>query len=142
MLRKQAPQSAPQTNLFRPLLLEFINPKNELIILGQQINWGRIEEQLAGDYTNFGAPAKPIRLMVGLLILKQRFNKSDEVIAGEWKQNPYYRFFTGSSHFEWNFPCDPTDLVYFRKRIGEEGVNVIFATRIELHHKKLMRPKK
>ena len=61
MLRKQAPQSTPQTSLFRPLLLEFINPKNELIVLSQQINWGRIEEQLAGYYTNFGAPAKPIR---------------------------------------------------------------------------------
>jgi IS5 family transposase len=137
MLRKQAPQSAPQTNLFRPLLLEFINPKNELIVLGQQINWGRIEEQLAGYYTNFGAPAKPIRLMAGLLILKQMFNKSDEVIVEEWKQNPYYQFFTGSSHFEWDFPCDPTDLVYFRKRIGEEGVKVIFATSIELHQKKV-----
>ena len=137
MLRKQAPQSTPQTNLFRPLLLEFINPKNELIVLGQQINWGRIEEQLAGYYTNFGAPAKPIRLMAGLLILKQVFNKSDEVIVEEWKQNPYYQFFTGSSHFEWDFPCDPTDLVYFRKRIGEEGVKVIFATSIELHQKKV-----
>jgi IS5 family transposase len=137
MLRKQAHQSTPQTNLFRPLLLEFINPKNELIVLGQQINWGRIEEQLAGYYTNFGAPAKPIRLMAGLLILKQVFNKSDEVIVEEWKQNPYYQFFTGSSHFEWDFPCDPTDLVYFRKRIGEEGVKVIFATSIELHQKKV-----
>ena len=93
MLRKQAPQSTPQTNLFRPLLLEFINPKNELIVLGQQINWDRIEEQLARYYTNFGAPAKPIRLMAGLLILKQMFNKSDEVIVEEWKQNPYYQFF-------------------------------------------------
>ena len=137
MLSKQAPQSAPQTNLFRPLLAEFINPKNELIVLGHQINWGRIEDQLAGFYTNFGAPAKPIRLMAGLLILKQMFNKSDEVIVEEWKQNPYYQFFTGSTHFEWNLPCDPTDLVYFRKRIGEEGVKVIFTTSIELHQKKV-----
>ena len=84
-----------------------------------------------------GAPAKPIRLMAGLLILKQMFNKSDEVIVEEWKQNPYYQFFTGSSHFEWDLPCDPTDLVYFRKRIGEDGVKVIFSSSLELHQKKI-----
>ena len=136
MLRKQASQSSPQTNLFRPLLLDFINTKNELVILSQQVNWSRIEGELAQYYTNFGAPAKPIRLMAGLLILKQMFNKSDEVIV-EVKQNPYYQFFTGSSHFEWDFPCDPTDLVYFRKRIGEDGVKVIFSSSLELHQKKI-----
>jgi IS5 family transposase len=137
MLRKQASQSSPQTNLFRPLLLDFINTKNELVILSQQVNWSRIECELAQYYTNFGAPAKPIRLMAGLLILKQMFSKSDEVIVEEWKQNPYYQFFTGSSHFEWDFPCDPTDLVYFRKRIGEDGVKVIFSSSLELHQKKI-----
>jgi len=137
MLSKQAPQSAPQMNLFRPLLVDFINTKNELVILGQQVNWSRIDGELAQYYTNFGAPAKPIRLMAGLLILKQMFNKSDEVIVEEWKQNPYYQFFTGATHFEWNLPCDPTDLVYFRKRIGEEGVKVIFSSSLELHQKKI-----
>lgn len=32
-------------------------------------------------------------------------------------------------------PCDPTDLVYFRKRIGTEGVEEIFAMSVSLHGK-------
>ena len=75
--------------------------------------------------------------MAGLLILKQMFNRSDEVIVEEWKQNPYYQFFIGSSRFEWDLPCDPTDLVYFRKRIGEDGVKVIFSSSLEHHQKKI-----
>lgn len=38
--------------------------------------------------------------------------------------------------FQWEFPCHPTDLVYFRKRIGEEGVKEILKVSIELHGKK------
>ena len=30
-------------------------------------------------------------------------------------------------------PCDPTDLVYFRKRIGEDGARLIFETSVDLH---------
>jgi len=35
--------------------------------------------------------------------------------------------------FQWSLPWDPTDLVYFRKRIGEDGARLIFETSVELH---------
>ena len=31
------------------------------------------------------------------------------------------------SDFQWELPCDPSDLVYFRQRIGEQGVALILA---------------
>ena len=34
------------------------------------------------------------------------------------------------------YPCDPTELVYFRKRIGKEGVEEIFAMSVLMHGKK------
>jgi IS5 family transposase len=74
--------------------------------------------------------------MVSLLILKQLYNLSDETIVERWIENPYFQFFSGESLFQWNFPCHPTDLVYFRKRIGEDGVEKIFQVSIELHGKK------
>jgi IS5 family transposase len=37
-----------------------------------------------------GRPSKPIRLMVGLLLLKQLENLSDERVVLQFKRNPYY----------------------------------------------------
>jgi len=74
--------------------------------------------------------------MVSLLILKQLYNLSDESMVDRWVENPYFQFFSGETVFQWSFPCHPTDLVYFRKRIGEEGVKKIFQVSIDLHGKK------
>ena len=35
--------------------------------------------------------------------------------------------------FQWNLPCDPTDLVYFRDRIGAEGVHLILSVTANMH---------
>ena len=74
--------------------------------------------------------------MVGLLILKQLRNLSDERVVKEWTENPYYQYFCGEVYFKWEFPCDPTDLVYFRRRIGKEGIKKILEVSIKLHGKK------
>ncbi len=39
------------------------------------------------------------------------------------------------AYFEYQFPCDPSDFVHFRKRIGELGVQKIFAYSIRLFGK-------
>jgi IS5 family transposase len=39
-----------------------------------------------------GRPSKPIRLMVGLLLLKQLENLSDERVVLQFKRNPYYLY--------------------------------------------------
>lgn len=48
-------------------------------------------------------------------------------------QNPYYQAFCGMEHFQWQFPCNPSELVHFRKRIGEAGVERIFQASVSLH---------
>lgn len=58
--------------------------------------------------------------MSGLLILSQSFNKGDGTIIESWIHNPYNQFFCGEQFFQWEKPCDPSDLVHLRKRIGEE----------------------
>ncbi len=73
--------------------------------------------------------------MIGLLILKQLENLSDENAVLQWKRNPYYQYFCGMTEYQPALPCDPTDLVYFRKRIGTEGVEKIFAMSVALHGK-------
>jgi len=73
--------------------------------------------------------------MVGLLILKQLENLSDENLVLQWKRNPYYQYFCGINEYQPALPCDSTKLVKFRQRIGKEGVEKIFAMSIALHGK-------
>ena len=42
-----------------------------------------------------GRPAKPLRLMAGLLMRKYLENLSDENVVVQWKRNPYYQYFCG-----------------------------------------------
>lgn len=107
-----------------------------MIRLSKRVPWHEIERHFSDLYHHKGRPAKPIRLMVSLLILKQIYNLSDESVVERWMENPYYQFFSGEALFQWEIPCHPTDLVYFRKRIGEEGVKKILKVSMELQGKK------
>jgi len=78
----------------------------------------------------------PIRLMVGCLLLKRIYNLGDETLAEAWIRDPYMQYFCGMDYFEHHFPCDPSDFVHFRKRIGEKGVEKIFFYSVAIHGKK------
>ncbi len=126
-------QKYTQRNLMYPDLLEQLNPKHPLLRLAKAIPWNELEEYFLPLYSKTGRPAKPIRLMVGLILLKQIENLSDERVVEAWVQNPYYQSFCGVQCFQWRFPCEPSDLVHFRKRIGERGAEKIFSISIALH---------
>jgi transposase, IS5 family len=50
-------------------------------------------------------------------------------------ENVYYQFFSGQVHFVPRLPCVPTELVEFRKRIGSQGVELIFKESIKVNGK-------
>ncbi len=104
-----------------------------LIALANTINWNIFDNKFEKYYSKEGRPAKPIRLMVGLLLLKQLKNLSDEDIVVQWKQNPYYQYFCGFDELQIIEPCHSTELVKFRQRIGTEGMKVIFGMSVSLH---------
>jgi len=122
-----------QPSFLYPQLLEQLNPKHPLLQLSKAIPWNYFDDNFSALYSDKGRPAKPVHLMVGLCILKHLDNLSDEVLVERWVQNPYYQAFCGAIDFQWEFPCDPSDLVYFRKRIGKEGFEKILAASIALH---------
>lgn len=118
-------------------LSETLNPGNPLYKLASRITWPEFEEDFTKHYSpGTGRPSIPIRVMVSLLILKQMFNSSDEEVVERWVENPYWQYFSGMEEFQWDFPIDPTDLVYFRKRIGEKGAQKILSVSINLFGKK------
>jgi len=122
-----------QANFLYSDLLDQLNPAHPLLKLAKRIPWQRFEDEFAGLYSQVGRPAKPIRLMVGLMMLKQLENLSDERVVEAWVANPYFQAFCGENRFQWKFPCNPSDFVYFRKRIGEDGARLIFEVSVALH---------
>jgi IS5 family transposase len=124
-----------QPNLFHNQLRDMLDSNDPLVALADTINWEAFDDSFEKYYSDNGRPAKPIRLMVGLLILKQLENLSDENAVLQWKRNPYYQYFCGMTEYQPALPCDSTDLVYFRKRIGSEGVEEIFSMSVALHGK-------
>lgn len=134
MIGTSAPQN--QRDAFRPLLADFIDMDHELVGLAHKIDWSLFENEFAGLYSNVGQPAEPIRQMVGCLMLKRLYNLGDETLAEAWVMNPYMQYFCGQAYFQHTFPCDPSDFVHFRKRIGPEGLEVIFAHSVDIHDKK------
>lgn len=123
-----------QPNLFGTDLLCQLDLNDPLLKLASAIPWHEFDEAFSIHYTeSTGAPSKPIRLMVGLLILKQLEDLSDEVVVLQWKRNPYYQAFCGMREFQCKQPCHSTELVHFRKRIGKEGVDGIFRMSVALH---------
>jgi len=126
-----------QSDLFKPLLIDFIDMRHELVLLANKIDWNHLEKELSVYYSDRGQPSMPIRLMSGCLLLKRYYNLGDETLSEAWVMNPYMQYFCGYSHFEHKFPCDPSDFVHFRKRIGEEGIEKIFVHTVELHGEKI-----
>lgn len=129
------PPKNNQLNLFYSQLRDMLDSNDPLVALADTISWDEFHTSFEKYYSDEGRPAKPIRLMIGLLLLKQIENLSDEALILQWKRNPYYQYFCGMSEYQPALPCHPTDLVYFRKRIGKEGVEKIFAMSVKIHGK-------
>ncbi len=101
---------------------DLLNCQHPLHKLSHKINWSLFEETFISLYCpDNGRPAKPIRLMCGLLILKHLRNLSDESVVEQWSENAYFQYFCGMHEFVPSFPCNSSELVHFRKRIGEKG---------------------
>lgn len=111
-----------------------LSQKHPLYILANKVDWKSFEDAFKPLYCqDNGRPAKPIRLMVGLLMLKHIRNISDESVVEQWAENNYYQYFCGEKSFVPGVPCEASELVHFRKRIGEEGIALILKESIRIN---------
>lgn len=116
-------------------LSDMLNQSHPLYQLADKIDWGKFETAFAPLYCqDNGRPGKPIRLMCGLLILKHLRNLSDESLVEQWSENAYYQYFCGMQEFTPSAPCASSELVHFRKRIGEDGMELIFQESIRVNN--------
>lgn len=132
----------PQLEMFRTPLVHFVKERHKLILLSKKINWDLLEEQLSKYYClDNGRPGIPIRTVAGMLILRRMFNESDESVIERWVENPYWQYFCGEVYFCHEPPFDRTELIKFRKRIGEEGAEKILKMSVDLFPKKEVQEK-
>ncbi len=133
-MRGKSPDQS-ELNLFEPVLRQIVQHDHPLRVMADHFPWDDIEKEYASLYSEKGAPAKPVRLMAGLLILKQIFNASDEGIVSEWARDPCFQYFCGGNVFLNHSPCDPSDLPRFRKRIGKERLDRLMELSLQLQKK-------
>ena len=134
---KPKPRVAEPAQLFQQDLEHLLDQRQPLYKLAHKLPWSELEKAFASYYSQIGRPALPVRLMAGLLLLKQLENLSDERVCQAWARDPYMQYFCGERYFQWKLPCEPSELVHFRRRIGQEGVEKILKMSVELHCEKV-----
>ena len=72
-----------------------------------------------------GAPAKPFRMALGALIIKEKLGISDRETVEQIKENPYLQYFIGMSNYSNDSPFEASMMVYFRERIKMDFVKKI-----------------
>lgn len=119
-------------DLFRTELVNLIDQRHELVRLGELIDWQAFSDKWSPQFVSTtGRPALPTRLMAALLYLKHVYALSDEDVVERWCENPYWQHFSGERYFRHELPCDPSSLVRWRQRIGEEGCEWLLSHTIE-----------
>jgi IS5 family transposase len=93
--------------------LEQLNSETPLLLSAERIPREMFEREFPPLCAATGRPAKPIRLMVGLLLLKRIENLSDERVVEVGVQNPYYQAFVGWNIVSGNFPASLRNLSTF-----------------------------
>ena len=121
-----------QERLFEKRLSDMLNPNHELCLLSGLIKWDEMDKRFSLLFeTEEGAPAKPIRLMVGIMLLQNMYKLSDEAVVARWVENPYWQLFCGYDFLQWRFPIHPTTLTKWRKRIGTDALEKVLCFLID-----------
>src|SRR5712691_11356736 len=118
-------QDSGMEDLFRSKLKSIINLRHELVRLGELLDWGRLEAHFAPYYKEEGRAGLPIRLVVGLHLLKHIEGLSDEAVCERWERDPYMQYFCGEEYFQHAFPLERSGMTHFRKRVGDQALETL-----------------
>lgn len=116
-------RKSPQISFFDDPALFFTGARfdsnNRWIKLARMIPWNIVEEKYAKQFksTPFSRPAKPARMAIGCLIIKDKFGLSDVQTIEMIAENPYMQYFVGLTSFTNKAPIEASLLTWFRKRI-------------------------
>lgn len=123
MYRKQGQPPISTENFELPFSGK-LSEDNRWVVLANLIPWAEFEEEYScGFSVEMGAPAKPFRMALGALIIKEKLGISDRETVEQIKENPYLQLFIGMSSYSNEAPFDASMLVHFREKISADLVN-------------------
>ncbi|MGB5769408.1 MAG: IS5 family transposase [Crocosphaera sp.] len=103
-----------------------LSAENRWVIMADLIPWEEFEEEYAKQFKREkGAPAKPFRMALGALIIKEQLGISDRETVEQIRENPYLQYFIGLEAYTFEAPFEASMMVHFRQRITLELVNKI-----------------
>ncbi|HOR89254.1 MAG TPA: transposase [Clostridia bacterium] len=97
-----------------------LNKDNRWVRYAEAIPWDEIEKIYASKFSNRGAPAKPLRKVLGAYILKEEYNFSEARIIREINENPYLQYFIGLNEYTDKVPVSASLIRSFSKRFTEQ----------------------
>ena len=132
MSSTQSSSCNSQGEFFQIEVSRLVEPTHRLRVLSDRLDWDSLEADFVSRYSELGRPGYPIRMMLGLLMLKQMYNMSDEESCKYLRDIPGWQYFCGYRFYQQHMTCDATTLGRFRKRIGVEGFERVFRETIAL----------
>lgn len=103
-----------------------LSGENRWVRLAKLVPWEIFESEYAEQFSpGQGAPAKPFRIALGALIIKEKIGTSDEETVEQIRENPYLQYFLGLSEYSDKAPFESSMMVHFRKRLNLEIVGRI-----------------
>ena len=114
-----------QQDLFRNRLDQIIDLNHPLCRLVKLIDWDRLHKEFSHYYSDVGRSGIPIRMIVGINLLKHIYAVSDEVICARWVENPYFQHFCGEIFFQHRFPIERSSMSHFRGRIDPSALEAV-----------------
>lgn len=122
-----------QPELLKIQLIHLLDMKHSLVQLADKFNWAKIDELCSAKFCkDNGRTALPSRMVVGLLLLKQMNDLSDEEVCAKFIENPYFQYFCGNKYFEHEIGLTSESLTNWRKRLGNEIFQQILVETIAL----------
>ena len=125
MYRKSNQSTITPEKFELPVAIE-LSSQNRWVIMAELIPWSDFEEEYAQNFSeSMGAIAKPFRMALGALIIKEKLRISDRETVEQIKETPYLQYFLGMLDYSNEAPFDVSLMVYFREIIDQDLVNKI-----------------
>ena len=99
-------------------LEDMLDPNNRWVVRAKSMPWDELEQELYVKlYSSRGAPAKPLRMMLGAMMIGDHLKCSDAETVRLIQESPYMQYFVGLHEFTSERLFAPLSLSLFRKRI-------------------------